>query len=52
MSQKVREEIKNNNITPLFGEEGPTRTLLVRDAYGEIKDAAPNKYGLLPALTV
>ncbi|KAK9447334.1 putative monooxygenase [Limtongia smithiae] len=51
ISARVKEELASGNLTPLFGDEGPSRELLARDAYGKIKDTQSNKVPL-PTLTV
>lgn len=53
VSSKVQQELDSGEITPLFGEDGPTRVLTVRDAYGKVKDVPPSQSSLLTSsLTV
>lgn len=52
VSSKVQQELDSGVITPLFGDDGPTRVLTVRDAYGKVKDAAQSQSSLLTSLTV
>ncbi|KAK9379752.1 putative monooxygenase [Kockiozyma suomiensis] len=50
VSAVVKAELEVGKITPLFGESGPPRKLLVRDAYGKIKTAP--RADALPSLTI
>uniref|UniRef100_A0A093XAV9 6-hydroxynicotinate 3-monooxygenase n=1 Tax=Talaromyces marneffei PM1 TaxID=1077442 RepID=A0A093XAV9_TALMA len=53
VSSKVQQELDSGEIIPLFGEDGPTRVLTVRDAYGKVKDVPPSQSSLLTSsLTV
>lgn len=50
VSARTQLELASGKITPLFGDEGPSRVLTVRDAYGKIKDTDENS--VFPGLTV
>ncbi|CRG86638.1 hypothetical protein PISL3812_03648 [Talaromyces islandicus] len=52
VSARTQLELDSGKITPLFGDEGPSRVLTVRDAYGKIKDVAADEKSVLPGLTV